>query len=322
MKRLSIAGLVVAAGLILLCLVGSPTHASTSTLSGTIVDAQGNPINGRLTMQLPVPAQDTATNTAIANSLVTYKLVNGVIQAGPPLYDVATIQPANLYYAAKVYDSANNLVMTGNYVVTGGTFNLGAATPTTITTSNISYVTPVTTSAANVFTALQTFNAGLTTGSTTGTFGQIAANTPGSATIGSSAIPFASLAIGSLANQTTTQTSLATANRAVAWPDAAGTASLAVVQNCGLTSGATQACAGTAQTKPVFAYGEVTLNTATTQSITSLPFTSSSSYSCTGSDLTTAAGVVSFNTYTATSVTIQESSGVNTDHLRYVCIGF
>jgi hypothetical protein len=135
----------------------SATRAATSTITGTINDSQGNGVNGTLQMQLPVPAQDTSTNTAIAPVVQTYRIVNGVIQAGPPLYDVATLQPANLYYAARVYDTAGNLILYGNYVVTGGSFNFGAAVPTTVTTSNISYVTPVTLSAPNVFTALQSF---------------------------------------------------------------------------------------------------------------------------------------------------------------------
>lgn len=89
---------------------------------------------------------------------------------------------------------------------------------------------------------------------------------------------------------------------------------------CGATSGGTQACAQTVQF-PIIIHGEVTLNTATTQSITTLPFTDGT-FSCSGSDLTTPAGTVSFANYLAASVTIQETGGVNTDHLRYICAGF
>lgn len=89
---------------------------------------------------------------------------------------------------------------------------------------------------------------------------------------------------------------------------------------CGATSGATQLCSQTMERLPFIAWGDVLLNTATTQSITGLPFTAAT-YSCSGSDLTTAAGVVSFNTYANTSVTIQENGGANTDHLRFICAG-
>lgn len=147
-----------AATLLLLWLMyfgGPKAHAATSALTGTITDSQGNPVYGTLTMQLPVAAQDTATNTAIAPIVQRYQVVNGVIQSGPPLFDVAGLQPKNLFYIAKVYDQSGNLILNGNYVVTGATFNLGAATPTTVTTSNISYVTPVVLSNANTFTQAQ-----------------------------------------------------------------------------------------------------------------------------------------------------------------------
>ena len=96
----------------------------------------------------------------------------------------------------------------------------------------------------------------------------------------------------------------------------------AIVEYCGATSGGTQACAQTRELNPIIIFGDVLLNTATSQSITALPFTSSSSYSCSGSDLTSTGGIVSFNTYAAASVTIQELNGTTSDHLRYVCAGF
>jgi hypothetical protein len=74
---------------------------------------------------------------------------------------VNTINPANLYYQARLYDAAGNFIMGGNYVVTGASFNLGAAVPTNITTSNISFTNIVSTSVANTWTALKTFVAAI-----------------------------------------------------------------------------------------------------------------------------------------------------------------
>lgn len=111
-----------------------------------------------------------------------------------------------------------------------------------------------------------------------------------------------------------------TANRTWTDPDATGTRSLAAVQYCGATSGATQNCAETVQNLPIMVWGEVTLNSATTQSITTLPFTDAL-FSCSGSDLTTTTGSVFFNTYTLSSVTIGENGGTTTDHLRWMCLG-
>lgn len=157
--------------LLLLLLLVQSVHATTTTLTGTIKDEQGNPINGTIILQLPVPATDTTTNTAVAPNPVSYRIVNGSILGGAvvPLYDVATLQPQNLYYSARVYDSSGNLVFTGNYAITGASYNLGAAIPTNVTTSNISYVSPAVTNAPNVFCCTQTFQGQIVSTVATGT---------------------------------------------------------------------------------------------------------------------------------------------------------
>jgi hypothetical protein len=127
------------------------------------------------------------------------------------------------------------------------------------------------------------------------------------------------LVVGSGANATTLS-SAASSPRTAAFPDASGTVSLFTSENCGSTAGGVQACAKTIEPNDFIARGEVTLNVAATQSITTLPFPSGI-FACAGSDLTNAAGIVSFNTYAANSVTIQESGGGTSDHLRYICIG-
>lgn len=142
---------------------------NTTSLTGTIADAQGNGVNGILTLQLPVPAQFNVNNAGcgggtsqiVQNGVVTYTLINGAIQSGPPVFDVACLSPANLFYIATVYDRAGNLLMRGNYVITGtAPFNIGTATPTTVTTSNISYANvggSISTGQPNTWTAPQTF---------------------------------------------------------------------------------------------------------------------------------------------------------------------
>lgn len=168
-KKFLIGAFVVIGWLSFIFIVSPTINASTSTITGTIQDEQGNPLNGYVTMQLPVPAQDTATNTHVAPVPVRYNIVNGVIQSGPPLYDVAGLQPQNLYYITKFYDSAGQLVSSGNYIVTGASFNLGAATPTNITTNNVSYISPVSLSASNTWTGTQTFSQPIVSSVSTGT---------------------------------------------------------------------------------------------------------------------------------------------------------
>lgn len=142
--------------LLAILLLSAAAFASTTTLTGTIKDSQGNGISGTLVMTLPVPAQDQTTNVAVAPGPTFFRLANGVITGGAKLYDVLTLQPAALYYQARAYDTAGNLVFYGNYSVSGASFNLGAAVPTTITTSNISYAGVGFTNLNNVWTGIQT----------------------------------------------------------------------------------------------------------------------------------------------------------------------
>jgi len=115
-------------------------------------------------------------------------------------------------------------------------------------------------------------------------------------------------------------TQLSSGTKCNQFPPATGTLSQAVVESCGATTGAIQACAKTVVSIPLIIYGEVTLNGSASQSITSLPFTDST-YSCNGSDLTNSSAAVTFNAYAKASVTIAESGGKTSDRLRYQCVG-
>jgi hypothetical protein len=105
-------------------------------------------------------------------------------------------------------------------------------------------------------------------------------------------------------------------------PSATGTTSLTDVIHCGATSGATQSCSRNKHALSMIVFGDVMLNSGSSQSITELPFSSAASYSCSGSDLTHIAGLVTFTAYEGSSVAIQETGGGLTDHLRYLCVGF
>lgn len=90
------------------------------------------------------------------------------------------------------------------------------------------------------------------------------------------------------------------------------------VEYCGTTS----TCAKTQKTTGFVIFGSVAFPTASTVTVTSLPFSTSTSYACTASDFTTAAGVVNATTYTSgASITFTETNGVNTDTMFYVCAG-
>ena len=87
--------------------------------------------------------------------------------------------------------------------------------------------------------------------------------------------------------------------------------------------GSTTTCAKTQEISALIVRGSVAFPTATRVTVTSLPFTGESTYSCTAADATTAAGIVNATTYrSGSSVTFTETSGVNTDTMRYICVGY
>jgi hypothetical protein len=91
------------------------------------------------------------------------------------------------------------------------------------------------------------------------------------------------------------------------------------LDDCGTTS----ACLSAQKTGALIVRGSVVFPAAATVRVTSLPFTSASSYSCTAEDQTTAAGVINATTYSSgSSVTFTETNGLNTDTMRYICVGF
>lgn len=213
-----------------------------------------------------------------------------------------------------------NVNMAGTLGVNGLTSVVTlSATGNISTTGSVTATGNITAGGTMGSSGLATFNVGITGGGDTGT---IHAGTGILGTVNTFTVNQAFTTL-SVTGQITSTLATGTAPFAISstTPVLNLTAARhALIEYCGATSGATQACAKTVQTNSFEVFGDVTLNTAATQSITTLPFTTNT-YACVGSDLTTPTGIVSFNTYAIGSVVIQESGGVNTDHLRYHCVG-
>src|SRR6266850_1281314 len=146
--------------LLLLVLIVAPSFATTTQLTGTLIDSSGSPVSGTACFKLPVNAIDTSTNRALSPRPICFPLTNGTFPAFASLVPNDVIQPINTYYQAKVTDRTGALIFMANYVIpTGtGTFNIGTAIPTQILTSNISFAGgSISLSTPNVFTAPQTF---------------------------------------------------------------------------------------------------------------------------------------------------------------------
>lgn len=151
----------------------------------------------------------------------------------------------------------------------------------------------------------------------------------GAQTIGTTALPWESLIFGTAATNNLTLSPATFGQGTVTTVPDPGVATTTAngidltVENCGATSGSTQACAKTVKYQGIAVFGNVTLNGAATQAITNLPFTAAGDYACWGSDFTAAAGIVSFSVYTSgAQATIKESGGGTSDVLYWGCVGF
>lgn len=145
--------------LTLALLAALPVCATTTQLIGTLTDSTGTPVSGTACLRLPVNAIDTSTNRALSPQTICFSLVNGTFPAFASVVPNDKIQPANTYYQFKATNQSGGLVFMANYVIptASGTFNIGLAIPTNVTTSNISYVAPAVTNGPNTFCCTQTF---------------------------------------------------------------------------------------------------------------------------------------------------------------------
>ena len=116
--------------------------AGATTLTGTIKKGDGTGLTGRIRLKLSHPARSITDSSVVVPIPVDIAVVAGAMLAPPPVYGNDDLQPSNTYYVAEYYNEFNAKVMQNAFYITGATFDLGAAIPTSITTTNISYASP------------------------------------------------------------------------------------------------------------------------------------------------------------------------------------
>ena len=149
--------------LMLMTLVMAPAalRATVTQITGTLTSNSG-PISGKLCVSLPVNSIDTSTSRALSPQATCWPLTNGVLPSFARVVPNDVIQPLNTYYKVWAFNTAGSLIYYANWVVPtgGGTFDMGQALPTTITTTNISYLSPALLNISQTWTATQIFPAG------------------------------------------------------------------------------------------------------------------------------------------------------------------
>lgn len=115
--------------------------AGTIPISGTIRLANGNLMNGRVRFILSYSvARDTSANNLVVAQNVEFPVANGVLPTTARITPNDVLQPSNTFYTTQYLSSTGTVIAQNVFYIQGTSFNIGTATPTPLTTSNISFV--------------------------------------------------------------------------------------------------------------------------------------------------------------------------------------
>lgn len=108
-----------------------------TSLTGTI-KRNGQPFTGYVDVGLVYPATNGLA-ISLPGSDGHRPIFNGQFPA-MTVEGNDTLLPRGTYYQLAFYDQTGGLISRGNYVITGATYDVGAAVPTPVTPSNINYL--------------------------------------------------------------------------------------------------------------------------------------------------------------------------------------
>lgn len=125
--------------LIAILLLSISAFGTTITGVKDVKYTNGNSFTGKIILGLNVAgAQDSCTGTALVQGTITINVMNGSVVGSPTVPDnVNCVLPNGTVYLASWRDSYNIEKMSNAYSITGTTWDIGAAVPLPITTSNV-----------------------------------------------------------------------------------------------------------------------------------------------------------------------------------------
>jgi hypothetical protein len=113
--------------------------AFSTTLTGSIKYPSGRGVTGMLQLTLSHPAHSVAAPAVVVPSLVQFRLTNGALPSLAVVIGNDDLTPTHTYYWVEIIDAYGSLVSRAPYYISGITYDMGAAKPTTITTNNLSF---------------------------------------------------------------------------------------------------------------------------------------------------------------------------------------
>ncbi len=129
-------------GVFAFLLLAVPAFSATIPISGTVRLANGNLLNGSVRFTLNYSAgRDSCSSNVIVAQTVTFRIANGTLPGAARITPNDCIQPANTTYTAQYLTVTGQVFAQNVFYIQGSSFDIGAATPTPLTTSNISFGT-------------------------------------------------------------------------------------------------------------------------------------------------------------------------------------
>lgn len=126
--------------IVFVCLCAVQSFAGTIPITGTIRLANGNLLNGRVRFTLNVSvAQDTCSSNVVVSRTVEFAISNGSLPTGARIVPNDCLSPSMTTYTAQYLTTTGQVFAQNVFYIQGTSFNLGTATPTPLTTSNISF---------------------------------------------------------------------------------------------------------------------------------------------------------------------------------------
>lgn len=124
----------------LVCLLAGSAFAGAIPITGTIRLSNGNLFNGKIQFTLSYgAARDSTANNIIVAQTVEFPVVNGALPSAAQIVPNDVLQPANTYYTAQYVSSFGTVLAQNVFYISGASFSISQATPTPVTTSNISF---------------------------------------------------------------------------------------------------------------------------------------------------------------------------------------
>lgn len=122
--------------ILLLCL-----PAAATVVTGRVTDGTGQNFTGEIRLRLSYPASCQLCTPAayLITAGPTIRVQNGVV-ASTFVHANTSLSPSGTYWLASMYDVTGRLVDERPHVITGATYDLGAASMLPITTSNVSFL--------------------------------------------------------------------------------------------------------------------------------------------------------------------------------------